>query len=63
MTEMKKHYQGQKGYNPKELCPECGEILSVQYIRKLVNGKRFYKKVGVCCPNDDCEFCEKRKEQ
>ena len=61
MTETKKHYQGQKGCNPKELCPHCGEILNIAYLRKTVNGKRAYVAVGLGCPSEGCAYIEKAK--
>jgi len=63
MAETKKHYQGQKGCNPKELCPLCGEILNIAYLRKTVNGKRAYVAVGLGCPSESCTYIEKSKPE
>ncbi|ALK04443.1 hypothetical protein SAMN02910340_02370 [Methanosarcina thermophila] len=62
MTEDKKHYQGQRGYKAKELCPLCGEILSVAYLRKTVDGKRAYVAVGLGCPSDSCKYIKKSNQ-
>lgn len=55
-TDDKVRHQGQRGGEPKYICPDCGEYVQAAYIRKTVNGKRTYVFIGYACPSNDCGF-------
>ena len=55
MSEIKRR-QGQRGCNPKEICPKCGK----EYL-KSATGRygKVLKRVGQFCPNPACDYMVK----
>lgn len=49
----KKRRQGQLGVKKiKEICPKCGEYLKTAWTLE----KRKFKRVGLRCPSDTCDY-------
>ena len=55
----KKRRQGQRGCEPKPLCPVCGEYLKRLYIRVRKAGKWAYVGYGWACVAPSCDYIAK----
>ena len=58
MTEPKRR-QGQRGANPKPICPKCNEYMKRCYTRSNEEKKRAYVGIGWSCPNPTCDYIQK----
>jgi hypothetical protein len=52
----KKRRQGQKGANPKQICPKCEK----EYLKTAWSTEnRKWKRIGQFCPNPACDYLMK----